>query len=97
MIKKKRKQLSPVVVGREKRLIRQFVSIYMHYDEGYPYGTPTWRMFESYGSWVKSIGETTVISVDGFGRLLPKHIKRKLLNRDGLVSNGAPFWRLSWP
>lgn len=84
----KRKQIPPSVLAADKRMVLQFAAECLRKCPNSR--TPTWQMFESFKRYAERNNHRVSISIDGFGRLLPKHIKRKLINFDGYICNGAP-------
>lgn len=74
-----RKQLSRKVRQEEREWVTQYCFERVAYDP-YIKGTPTEEFYKDYRKWVKDKGHAgTRISVDGFGRLLPKSLTRRYL------------------
>ena len=75
---KKRVQLKPEVRIQERRWIMQFALNHIEKDPESK-GVPTEEAFAEYQKYVRKqrLGKS-VISIDGFGRMLPRNLKTKM-------------------
>lgn len=73
----KRIQLPNPVRAREKKWIFQFVLEHVITDVSSP-GVPVRELFKHYKTYVEAMGERSQLHIDGFGRMLPKSLTRKV-------------------
>ena len=72
---KKRKRITTERLATERKWISQFVIASLRAEPGQK--TPICDIFDAYQAWLKKSGlGKTELSIDGFGRMFPKHYSR---------------------
>lgn len=82
-----RERVPPKVLKEESRMISLFCLLNVMSSKQEAHRISVSELFEAYQAWLKSNGHSpTALSVDGFGRLLPKVYTRKTVNIGGGTS-----------
>lgn len=93
-----RERVPPKVLKEESRMISLFCLLNVMSSKDENHRIPVAGLFEAYQDWLEANGYApTAISVDGFGRLLPKVYTRKTVNTGGGTSRYVIGVELSHP
>lgn len=79
-----RERVPPRVLKEESRMISLFCMLNVFSSKDPKARIPVSELYTAYEAWIRERGYSgTALSVDGFGRLLPKVYTRKTVNAGG--------------